>query len=79
MAGGSARKRSVRIHGHRTSVSIEEPFWDALKAAAARRGLSLNVLIAEIDRKREGSLSAAIRVFLLAEGQRQREQSPPGE
>ncbi|MFO1189111.1 MAG: ribbon-helix-helix domain-containing protein [Alphaproteobacteria bacterium] len=61
------RKRSVRIHGHRTSISLEEPFWQALKAAAARRGLSVSALVADIDRSRTGSLSSAIRVFLLAE------------
>ncbi len=66
MAGGE-RKRSVRIHGHRTSISLEEPFWLALKAAAARRGLSVNRLVAEIDRSRSISLSSAIRVFLLEE------------
>ena len=72
MAGGGEndrRKRSVRIHGHRTSVSLEEPFWLALKSAAARRGLSVNALVGEIDRARQGSLSSAIRVFLLSEAQ----------
>ncbi|MBF0306239.1 MAG: ribbon-helix-helix domain-containing protein [Alphaproteobacteria bacterium] len=59
------RKRSVLIAGHATSVSIEAPFWDALKDIATRRGLSLNDLIAEIDAGREGNLSSAIRVFVL--------------
>jgi predicted DNA-binding ribbon-helix-helix protein len=67
MADRRARKRSVRIHGHLTSISLEEPFWQALKDAAARRGVSVNVLVAEIDRAREGSLSSAVRVFLLRE------------
>jgi len=70
MAGerdNDGRKRSVRIHGHRTSISLEEPFWQALKAAAARRGLSVSALVADIDRGRTGSLSSALRVFLLAE------------
>ncbi len=58
-------KRSVVIAGHRTSVSLEPAFWDALKAVAARRGVSLNRLIAEIDAARTGNLSSAIRVFVL--------------
>ena len=61
------RKHSVVIAGHRTSVSIEAPFWEALKDIARRRGLSLNHLITEIDDSREASLSSAIRVYVLAE------------
>ncbi len=60
------RKRSVVIAGHRTSVSIEAPFWDALKDIAGRRGVSLNRLITEIDETREENLSSAIRVYVLA-------------
>jgi predicted DNA-binding ribbon-helix-helix protein len=60
------RKRSVRIAGHRTSVSVEEPFWTELGAIAAARGLSLDRLVAEIDRARGGNLSSAIRLFVLA-------------
>lgn len=62
-------KRSVRIAGHPTSVSLEEAFWDVLKEIAASRGLSLNVLITEIDAARVdmggANLSSAIRVFAL--------------
>ena len=60
------RKRSVVISGHRTSVSIETPFWDALKDIAEARGVSLNRLIAEIDETRGENLSSAIRVYVLA-------------
>ncbi len=60
------RKRSVTIAGHRTSVSLEAPFWDALKEIADERGLSLNALIAEVDGTRAGNLSSALRVFVLA-------------
>ncbi len=60
------RKRSVTIAGHRTSVSLEAPFWDALKEVAAARGVSLNDLIAAVDRTRAGNLSSALRVFVLA-------------
>lgn len=58
-------KRSVTIAGHRTSVSLEQPFWDALRDIARSRGTSLNALIAEIDRGRDGNLSSALRVFVL--------------
>ncbi len=60
------RKRSVTIAGHRTSVSLEAPFWDALKEIADERGLSLNALIAEVDGTRADNLSSALRVFVLA-------------
>ena len=56
-------KRSVRISGHLTSVSIEEIFWSALKDIAEKRGISINALVTEIDRNREGNLSSALRVF----------------
>lgn len=60
------RKRSVRLAGHRTSVSVEEPFWTELAAIARTRGLSIDRLIADIDRERAGNLSSAIRLFVLA-------------
>ncbi|MFQ5957852.1 MAG: ribbon-helix-helix domain-containing protein [Alphaproteobacteria bacterium] len=59
------RKRSVVIAGHKTSVSLEGAFWEALKDIADARGLSLNRLIAEIDQGRSGNLSSAIRVHVL--------------
>jgi predicted DNA-binding ribbon-helix-helix protein len=59
-------KRSLSIAGHRTSISLEEPFWDALRAIAAERGVSLQALVGEIDSRRAGqNLSSAIRVFVL--------------
>lgn len=63
------RKRSVDIAGHRTSVSLEAPFWDALTAIAARRKVSVNQLIAEIDKDRQGNLSSALRIFVLRDAQ----------
>ena len=65
------RKRSVVIAGHATSISLEVEFWDALKAIAARRGASLNALVAEIDGERQGNLSSALRVFVLRDLQGQ--------
>lgn len=61
-------KRSITIAGHRTSISLEEPFWTALTELAAREGKSIAGLIAAIDRTRppDSNLSSAIRVFVLA-------------
>ena len=59
-------KRSLSIAGHRTSVSLEEPFWAELRVLAAARGLSLAGLVGEIDSSRgEANLSSAIRVHVL--------------
>jgi predicted DNA-binding ribbon-helix-helix protein len=59
-------KRSVAIAGHRTSVSLEEPFWAGLREAADREGVSVQALIGRIDAGRgEQNLSSAIRVFVL--------------
>jgi predicted DNA-binding ribbon-helix-helix protein len=59
------RKRSVVIAGHRTSLTLEQAFWEDLKAIAAQRGLSLARLLAEIDESRHGNLSSAARLFVL--------------
>ena len=59
------RKRSVVIAGHRTSVSLENAFWHALKTIATGRGATVNQLVTEIDRHRTGNLSSAIRLFVL--------------
>ena len=64
---GALMKRSVLIAGHRTSVSLEEPFWLALRDMAAARALSINAVIAEIDAARgDNNLSSAIRLAILA-------------
>lgn len=61
------RKRSVTLRGHRTSVSLEDPFWEALTQLAADRSLSVNALVAEIDEARglSAGLASAIRVYVL--------------
>jgi predicted DNA-binding ribbon-helix-helix protein len=59
------KKRSILIAGHATSVTLEEPFWAALKDLAVVRGSSVQSLIEEIDRDRAGNLSSAIRVWVL--------------
>ncbi|MFI4947677.1 MAG: ribbon-helix-helix domain-containing protein [Alphaproteobacteria bacterium] len=58
-------KHSVRIAGHATSVSLETAFWEALCEIAARRHLSVNALLVQIDAERGGNLSSAIRLFVL--------------
>ncbi|MGY8935469.1 MAG: ribbon-helix-helix domain-containing protein [Alphaproteobacteria bacterium] len=62
---GEMRKRSVVIAGHRTSVSLENAFWEALKQEAAARGQTINQIITGIDKQRYGNLSSAIRLFIL--------------
>lgn len=60
------RKRSLDIAGHRTSVSLEDAFWDALRDIATEDGVSLAGLIARIDAARaDENLSSAIRVHVL--------------
>ena len=59
-------KRSLAIAGHRTSISLEEPFWVALREIATARGLSVEALVGAIDAARGAqNLSSAIRVFVL--------------
>jgi predicted DNA-binding ribbon-helix-helix protein len=59
-------KRSVVIGGHKTSISLEEPFWIDLKQIAHAQHVTLSALLAQIDDTREQSnLSSAIRVFVL--------------
>ena len=60
-------KRSITLSGHRTSVSLEKPFWDALLALAEEQDTTPTNLIAAIDNQRlpEDNLSSAIRVHIL--------------
>lgn len=59
-------KHSLVIAGHRTSISLEEVFWEGLKTIARQRTLSLAGLVAEIDAQRgEANLSSAIRVYVF--------------
>ena len=59
------RKRSVRLAGHQTSVSIEDAFWDQLVRIAREQDLSINSLITQLDADRTGNLSSAIRIYVL--------------
>jgi predicted DNA-binding ribbon-helix-helix protein len=60
-------KRSLTVAGHRTSISIEEPFWDGLAEMAAARKSSVAAVVASIDRSRAAgtNLSAAVRIAVL--------------
>jgi|SRR5262245_15204268 predicted DNA-binding ribbon-helix-helix protein len=59
-------KRSVVIAGHKTSVSLEDAFWSALKEIAEQRQTTLSELVGSIDAaRRHGNLSSAIRLFVL--------------
>ena len=60
-------KRSVAIRGHRTSISLEEPFYEELERIARRRDMAIAALIAHIDENRppDTNLSSAIRLFVL--------------
>jgi predicted DNA-binding ribbon-helix-helix protein len=59
-------KRSVVVAGHKTSVSLEDAFWEGLKEIAGKRQKNLSDLVAVIDSQRQhGNLSSAIRLFVL--------------
>lgn len=64
-AARKPQKRSMTIAGHRTSISLEEPFWHGLKAIAASKDVSVAALVAAIDAIRgDVSLSSAIRLYV---------------
>jgi predicted DNA-binding ribbon-helix-helix protein len=68
---GRPVKRSLTLKGHRTSVSLENEFWKAFRAAAEEEGRTLNALAAEIDAGRgDVGLASAIRVWVLQRLQR---------
>lgn len=73
------QKRSVNVAGHKTSVSLENGFWDGLKEIAARQGEALSDLVVTIDKTRNhGNLSSAIRLYVLAYYlERQPSDAPP--
>jgi predicted DNA-binding ribbon-helix-helix protein len=59
-------KRSIVIGGHKTSVSLEDAFWQGLKEIAVGQRMTLSNTVSEIDRCRQQSnLSSAIRLFVL--------------
>jgi len=65
-------KRSLTLNGHRTSVSLEDAFWTAFCDVAARDGMTINGLAAQIDAKRgDIGLASALRLFVLKDLQDQ--------
>jgi predicted DNA-binding ribbon-helix-helix protein len=59
-------KRSITLAGHKTSVSLEQDFWQCLKEIADERGQAVSDLVEDIDRHREqDNLSSALRLFVL--------------
>lgn len=62
-------KRSLTLHGHRTSVTLEDAFWRAFRDIATAQGRPINALAAEIDAARapDTGLATAIRLFVLSE------------
>ena len=59
-------KRSIVVGSHKTSVSLEQAFWNGLKEIAANRKVTLSELVGSIDAGRDqGNLSSAIRLFVL--------------
>jgi predicted DNA-binding ribbon-helix-helix protein len=59
-------KRSIVVGGHKTSVSLEEAFWNSMKEISHERSVTLSELVGEIDTARQqGNLSSAIRLFVL--------------
>jgi predicted DNA-binding ribbon-helix-helix protein len=59
-------KRSIMVAGHKTSVSLEDAFWNGLKEIARERHTTLSELVAEIDAQRQhGNLSSALRLLVL--------------
>ena len=59
-------KRSIVVAGHKTSVSLEDAFWNALKEIAVGRGATLSHLVTSIDvERRQGNLSSCLRLFVL--------------
>jgi predicted DNA-binding ribbon-helix-helix protein len=73
MPKSSIAKRSIVFNGHKTSLSLEDEFWNALKEIANKRAMRLPHLVAEIDERRgHGNLSSAVRLFVLDYYQRLR-------
>ena len=63
------KKHSVELSGHRTSIALENEFWEELKRIATRKNTSVRQLLIQIDDAHQGNLSSAVRLFILREGQ----------
>jgi len=58
-------KKSITLKKHRTSLSLEKEFWEALDLIAKNKNCSLQELISQIDIKRRSSLASSTRVYIL--------------
>ena len=73
-------KRSIVIAGHKTSVSLEDAFWQGLRDIAIARGMNLSEMVKSIDTGRQnGNLSSAIRLFVLEHYRNPSAEPPKGE
>jgi len=74
-------KRSIVVAGHKTSISLEDAFWDALREIATERRVTTATIVSSIDSDRQhNNLSSAIRLFVLAHYRAlaERRSRPPG-
>ena len=65
------QKKSVQLMGHKTSISLEPEFWQALAVLAKKENTSIRQIIIKIDTARTTNLASAIRVYILKELQKQ--------
>lgn len=66
IAQSSVVKRSVALNGHKTSVSLEDVFWNAMKDIATEKNLAVTALIEAIDKDRgSANLSSALRQYIM--------------
>lgn len=76
-ADRSVVKRSIALAGRKTSISLEDAFWEGLRDIAGARRTTLSNLVASIDSERQnGNLSSAIRLFILEYYQQHRHPQP---
>ena len=73
----SVAKRSIVLGGHKTSISLEDAFWNGMKMIAWERRMTLSELVGSIDASRaHANLSSAIRLFVLGYYMKDAEQQP---
>lgn len=60
-----SKKHSITVNGHRTSITLEQPFWDSLKEIAETLDKPVSRIIAEIDATQPENLSSALRIYIL--------------
>ena len=62
----SVRKRSILVNRHKTSVSLEDAFWEEVRAIARSRNMTLSDFVSEVEQARHaGNLSSALRLIVL--------------